>query len=262
MSAAMTATMRPMEYVILQVCLPGRSAENAGVVLLDTTTDIAYVKLRRDWDSFASEEADVLSELENTLEAMARESGGNALLRRIEDMLSNLVLMTDREKTIAADPEARLRRLYRENVNSVGSVSVVQLRAAAGGLSDEQLPGEVIGSIEPPAHVRAVPGMFAARVEGRSMEPLIPDGSLCLFRPASAGSRAGKKLLVEKFGTSDVTAQYTVKVYQSEKRATEDSWEHGKIRMIPLNPEFETWELTPDEFRVAGEFVAVLPPEE
>jgi len=258
----MTATMRPMEYMLLQVRLPGCSAENAGVVLLDTTTDNAYVKLRRDWDSFASKEADVLSELENTLEAIAREQGGGALLRFMEDSLSNLVIATDREKTIAADPEARLRRLYRENVNSMGSIPEVRLRAAAGGLSEEQLPGEVIGSIEPPAHVRAVPGMFAARVEGRSMEPLIPDGSLCLFRPAAAGTRAGKKLLVENFGTTGETPRYTVKMYQSEKRASEDSWEHGKIRMIPLNPEFETWELSPDEFRVAGEFVAVLPPVE
>jgi SOS-response transcriptional repressor LexA len=120
----------------------------------------------------------------------------------------------------------------------------------------------VIGSIEPPPHVRATPGMFAARVQGRSMEPLIPDGSLCLFRPPAAGSRTGKKLLVEKFGTSDATAQYTVKTYQSEKRGSEDNWEHATIRMIPLNPEFEAWELTPDEFRVVGEFVAVLPPEE
>lgn len=95
------------------------------------------------------------------------------------------------------------------------------------------------------------------------MEPLIPDGSLCLFRKHGGGSRDGQKLLIEKFGTFDATSQFTVKLYRSEKIRHEDgTWEHGRIRMIPLNPEFEEWNLTPDEFKVIGEFVAVLPPEE
>ena len=33
---------------------------------------------------------------------------------------------------------------------------------------------------------------------------------------------------------------------------------HNRIRMIPLNPEFEEWNLTPEEFKVIGEFVARL----
>lgn len=255
--------MRPLEYLLLEVCLPGQRAENAGVILLDKEADQLYVKARRDWDSFASDEADVLSELEELIESMAREKGAAATLDFIENSFSNILRATDRQSTVAADPEARLRRLYRENVNSTGAVPVVQLRAAAGGLSEEQLPGELVGSLDPPSGVRPAPGMFAARVVGRSMEPLIPDGSLCLFKPHGGGSRNGQKLLIEKFGSFDATAQFTVKVYRSEKRVHEDgTWEHERIRMIPLNPEFEEWNLTPEEFRVVGEFVAVLPPEE
>jgi phage repressor protein C with HTH and peptisase S24 domain len=41
--------------------------------------------------------------------------------------------------------------------------------------------------------------MFVAQVVGRSMEPLIPDGSLCIFRHGVRGSRQGKRLLIEKF---------------------------------------------------------------
>lgn len=260
---AMTLQIRPMEYLILEVCLPGGRAENAGVILLDREADQLYVKARRDWDSFASEEADVLSEVEGLIESMARDLGAAETLRVIEDTFSGVVRATDRQTTMAADPEARLRRLYRENVNSSGAVPVVRLSAAAGGLSEEQLPGELVGSIDPPPGVRPSPGMFVARVVGRSMEPLIPDGSLCLFRPHGGGSRNGQKLLIQKLGSSDETAQFTVKVYRSEKRVSEDgSWEHQTIRMIPLNPEFEEWNLTPEEFRVIGEFVAVLPAEE
>ena len=47
------------------------------------------------------------------------------------------------------------------------------------------------------------------------------------------------------------------------KRPTSDgSWEHETVRLKPLNPEYEAWDLRPDEFRVLGEFVGVLPAEE
>ena len=254
--------MRPMEYIVLEVCLPGAGPENAGVILLDREADRLYVKARRDWESFAGDEADVLAGLEEMIEGMARDRGAAETLSFIETAFSGVVRATDRARTVAADPEARLRRLYREEVNAVGAVPVYRLRAAAGGLSEEN-EFELAGTVEAPAGVRPAPGMFAAQVVGRSMEPLIPDGSLCLFKPHGGGSRNGQKLLIEKFGSTDATAQFTVKIYRSEKRVGEDgSWEHERIRMIPLNPEFEEWLLTPEEFRVVGEFVAVLPAEE
>jgi phage repressor protein C with HTH and peptisase S24 domain len=105
--------------------------------------------------------------------------------------------------------------------------------------------------------------MFAARVVGRSMEPLIPDGSLCLFHAGVAGSRQGKRLLVEKIGATDSSAQYTVKTYTSKKLpAGEDQWRHISIRLQPINPEFDAMEFGPDDehkqFRVLAEFVQVI----
>jgi hypothetical protein len=101
--------------------------------------------------------------------------------------------------------------------------------------------------------------MFVARVVGRSMEPLIPDDSLCIFRANVTGSRQGKHLLIEKFSETDFAARYTVKRYTSEKESdSEGSWRHKQIRLEPLNPEFEAFNLSPDEFRVIAEFVAVL----
>jgi len=260
-----TLQMRPMEYIVLEVCHPEffPTPQNAGVILLDREADKLYVKTRRDLDSFDSEEGEALAGLEQTLESSATFWGAARTLDTVETSLSWAFRATGRRHTMAADPEARLRRLYRENVNEVGAVPVIQLRAAAGGLSEEQLPGEVIGSLDPPSGIRPSPGMFAATVVGRSMEPMIQDGDLCLFKPHGGGSRNGQKLLIEKFGSFDATSQFTVKVYRSEKIINDDgTWEHGRIRMIPLNLEFEEWDLTPDEFRVVGEFVAVLPREE
>ena len=77
------------------------------------------------------------------------------------------------------------------------------LRAAATRFGEEFDPAEVS---EPDAWVRAPrglrlsEGMFIAQVVGRSMEPLIPDGSYCIFRGPVGGSRQGKRLLIEQTG--------------------------------------------------------------
>jgi hypothetical protein len=95
------------------------------------------------------------------------------------------------------------------------------------------------------------------------MEPRIPDGSLCVFRAFGAGSRQNKLVLVEYLGggTND---RYTVKRYVGFKTASDKqqdgTWAHERIRLEPLNPEFEAWDLDPEEdrYRVLAEFVQVL----
>ena len=91
------------------------------------------------------------------------------------------------------------------------------------------------------------------------MEPRIPDGSLNLFRLHPAGSRQGKILLIERFGVVDQTARYTIKRYTSSKKAlSEDEWRHEQIRLEPLNPEFEAWDVDPDGFAVVAEWLRVI----
>ncbi|MDP2997266.1 MAG: S24 family peptidase [Bryobacterales bacterium] len=254
------------ECVVLQAALPGRPLENIGVLLLDPATDRVYRRLRRDWDSLAGwEDAEVLELLEDDLAAKAGEMGGAALVQYLEQNASNLIRVTDREAIQLADFEARLNRLYRENVKPrvlefQTHLPMYSLRAAAGGLSAEN-EVEAKEWIEAPAGLRLGPDMFVGRVVGRSMEPTIPDGSLCVFRHGVAGSRQGRLLLIQRPG-ADRTAEFTVKRYTSVKRAEGDSWEHERIRLEPLNPEFEPWDLSPDEFSVVGEFVRVLPPED
>jgi hypothetical protein len=105
--------------------------------------------------------------------------------------------------------------------------------------------------------------MFAAQVVGRSMEPLIADGSYCIFRAPVIGSRQGKRLLIQEIKAAGSASAFTVKRYTSRKRQkSEDEWQHESIRLEPLNPEFETFDLAPDEFearyRVIAEFLQVL----
>ena len=97
------------------------------------------------------------------------------------------------------------------------------------------------------------------RVTGQSMEPRIPAESLNVFRTAPAGSRQGKIVLVELLNVRDEAARFTVKRYTSTKRPTgEDEWVHERIRLEPLNPAYDAWDLEPGELKVIGEWVCTL----
>ena len=144
-------------------------------------------------------------------------------------------------------------------------VPLYTLKAAAGAFGDTQAV-EPDGWVEPNTEQRLRQGMFVARVVGRSMEPLIPDGAWCLFRSPVEGSRQGRVVLVEHHDIHDpeTGASYTVKRYQSDK--TEDAtggWRHTEIRLKPENPEFVAIVLrnVPEgEVRVVAELVEVLCP--
>jgi SOS-response transcriptional repressor LexA len=133
-------------------------------------------------------------------------------------------------------------------------VPVYDLTAAAGFWGPESVPEE-IGWTEVPG-VAVKPGMFVARVTGTSMEPLIPDGSWCLFRPCPAGSREGRIVLVQfaSLGAGENGGRFTVKKYHSEKTITADGWRHDRIQLLPLNPAFEPITLEPED---AGDIVIV-----
>ena len=101
--------------------------------------------------------------------------------------------------------------------------------------------------------------MFVCEVYGRSMEPLVPSGSLCVFRKFGAGSRNNKRVLVED--RSEPNNRYTPKVYHSQKSTSgEDGWAHQTIDLSPLNPEFPVLHLDADQDRYAvlAEFVCLL----
>ena len=147
----------------------------------------------------------------------------------------------------------------------VTCVPLVPLAAAAGAFSgpqnvetEDSWQWVELTTKRPLAH-----GMFVARVVGRSMEPVIPDGAYALFRAPVAGTRQGKTVLVELHDGIDAETggRYTVKRYESERAGTADSWRHTKITLKPANPEFEPIVLTDveeDAVRVVAELVEVV----
>ena len=113
--------------------------------------------------------------------------------------------------------------------------------------------------VEAPDGLKLDPDMFVARIQGHSMEPRIPDGSLCVFRRNVVGSRQGRLVLVRNSELADDN-QYTVKRYQSFKQEVEDGLVQNRIRLESLNPAYPSWDLDPDEekYEVIAEFITVL----
>jgi phage repressor protein C with HTH and peptisase S24 domain len=262
------ATTQLARLSILQLEMPGTAPVSAGVLLEDRSNDRLYVRLRRDWDVIAPGEAEVLSELEPDLAAKSQELGAAGLLNQLQDTLSNTLTISEPREVMVEDFNRALQRLYRDLVQAtvrpfVTHLPRYSLAVAAGRfLENHEVTEEAWEEV--PSGLHPTPAMFVAQIVGRSMEPRIPDGSLCVFRAGVTGSREGRLVLVEYLG-GGANDRHTVKRYHSVKRQEPDGspeaiWGHESIRLEPLNPEFEAWELTPEEdrFRIVAEFVQVL----
>lgn len=146
----------------------------------------------------------------------------------------------------------------------VNAVPLYDLQAAAGGFSGLQHV-EHENWVAVPQGLPVGRDIFACRVVGESMNKIIPNGAICLFRLNPGGSRNGKIVLVEcaEVQDDDSGSRYTVKEYQSLKIDTEDGWQHQRILLKPrsYNPNMATLEISSDDehrYRVVGEFLGVI----
>ena len=252
------------KYSVVQAELPDHGLVNLGVLLQDSETDSIHVRFRRDLELLVEEEDfEVLNNLADDLARKAGEMGAEKLFQYLEDTLSASVRITHRESVMVANFERAIDRLYRKHIDSRVQqfrthLPRYSLQVAAGKfLENEEVTAQ--GWIEAPENLKLDASMFVAQIAGHSMEPLIPDGSLCVFRHGVGGSRQGRLVLVEDLQTTG-NNRYTVKRYQSAKIATESGWRHERIRLESLNPDYPSWDLDPEEekYRIIAEFVRVL----
>jgi SOS-response transcriptional repressor LexA len=249
------------EYSVLQVCLPGARPEPYGILLVDPASDRVWQRARAVPEC---EDPDLFELLPGDLEAKARELGGQRLLALFEDSLSNAIRITDRRGVLVRDFDAAAGRLFAEHVERApparrrGEIRLYSLRAAAGRFG-EDMEVETEDRVAAPPGVRPGPDVYAVHIVGHSMEPDIPDGSVAVFRYSPAGSRQGKRVLVWRHGASAGGGEFTIKVYESEKAVSEEGWQHTRIRLKPLNPEYPVLELEDEsEYRVLGELVGLV----
>jgi hypothetical protein len=135
--------------------------------------------------------------------------------------------------------------------------------AAAGSFSKIQ-SGKNYKLIEGPEN-SSNNNYFACKIIGESMNRVIPNGSICLFKAYTGGSRNGKILLIENrdLQDPDFNSAFTIKTYSSEKIMTEHNWEHTSIVLRPNSfdrsyKNIIITEQNASEMRVVGEFIKIL----
>ncbi len=119
----------------------------------------------------------------------------------------------------------------------INSIPLYDIKVAAGNFSDLQQSPD-LEWIELPLPYKPSKDYFVCKVNGESMNKVIPNGSWCLFKKYSGGSREGKIVLVEhhKIHDLDFGSGYTIKSYHSEKEIKEDGrWSHKSIVLKPLS---------------------------
>jgi DUF2075 family protein len=168
---------------------------------------------------------------------------------------------------LPVEEEAPFRVLLPEEAQPfVNCVPKFHLEIAAGNFGNPQwIEDTAVQWVELPEHLAVKPGYFVAKVVGESMNQRIPNGSWCLFRANPVGSRNGKIVLVghRELQDPDGGGQFTVKRYHSEKRQTEDGWQHERILLRPEShhPGYEDIILGPEsegEVWVVGEWISNL----
>jgi phage repressor protein C with HTH and peptisase S24 domain len=212
----------------------------------------------------SEEDAEVLKLLEEDLQTLSLEQGGSAVLDRLEGDASNALRVTDREAVSVRNFDRTLSELYREHVPAQVKrfethLPRYSLAVAAGPFLTNPEDVSAEEWVETPPDLRLDDDMFVAEIRGHSMEPKIPNGSLCVFRRGVVGSRNNRLVLVRNTELADDN-QYTVKRYKSEKQVTEEGFTQTRIRLESLNPAYPSWDLDEDadKYQVIAEFVRVL----
>lgn len=156
-----------------------------------------------------------------------------------------------------------MRPKYEERYK--GCLPVLNLKAAAGGFSEQQLV-EFDEWVEVPVDFSLRNGMFVAQVIGRSMNPTIPDGAWCIFDSLrGARPRNGDVILVELHDVTDPEhgGRYTVKRFRHKTSIRPDGEWVSTVRLDPDNAEFQPIEVVHSDgdgppMRVVGRLVHIL----
>ncbi len=177
--------------------------------------------------------------------------------KNLRDYFARYITPYKTEKTIPFLPQE-------EVVPYENSVPLYDLKAAAGNFSELQNVQELDWIALPPRY-KPSSDLFACTVIGESMNKIIPNNSICLFRKYSGGSRDGKIVLVEHSNIQDPDfgSGYTVKEYRSIKTNTNELWSHRSIILKPQSFDSSYQDIVLEEddlssLKVIGIFECVL----
>jgi superfamily II DNA or RNA helicase/SOS-response transcriptional repressor LexA len=146
----------------------------------------------------------------------------------------------------------------------VNLIPLYDFHVAAGSFSEMQ-SNKDFTLIEAQINNNENNDYFACKIYGESMNRVIPNGSICLFKKYTGGSRNGKIVLVENrdIQDEDFNSAFTIKTYSSEKEAYDENWRHTSIVLRPNSYDDSYKEIIINnengaQMKVIGEFVKIL----
>jgi SOS-response transcriptional repressor LexA len=255
------------QYLVMEADLGGAKLENIGILLLDAGSNQLHFRFRRDLKEFAGNEADWFEQLPDDVRSKSLELGADQYLKWLELTLSNTLRISTRKSVLVDDLDRTMNRLYAMHVLAQvlpyrTHLPQFMLRAAAGGFGEQMEVEPPECWVEVPPQVALAEGMFVIHVVGHSMEPVIPDNSLCVFQQIMDGVYSEKPVLLQLYGEPG-GSRYTVKMYHRAEdqgdRQEGDGWLHERMTLESLNPSYPPWDLMSDSpTRIVGELVFVL----
>jgi hypothetical protein len=114
------------------------------------------------------------------------------------------------------------------------SVPLYSLKVAAGEFKfNDSIPEEKFILVQ--EGVKITQDHFACEIVGNSMNKIVQDGQIALFKKYHGGSRNGLMVIAEYYDLQDIDfgSSYTFKEYYSQKEVTEEGWKHEKIILKP-----------------------------
>jgi superfamily II DNA or RNA helicase/HKD family nuclease/SOS-response transcriptional repressor LexA len=181
------------------------------------------------------------------------------------DSVYKYITTSKKSKTIDLDPSIENEIIPLENTNkSKNVIPFYDFYAAAGSFSEMQSEKDYT-LIEIPQNIKYNDDYFACKIVGESMNRVIPNGSICLFKPDSGGSRNGKIVLIENkdIQDTDFNSSFTIKTYSSVKETKEEGWQHNSILLRPNSFDSSYKDIIVNEengigMRVVGEFISII----
>jgi uncharacterized protein len=171
-----------------------------------------------------------------------------------------------------------LYRIHRENetrkekptltkiIPFENSVPLYSLKIAAGEFYlNESLSNQKF--ISAPNDIKITKDHFACKIIGNSMNKIVKDGEIALFKKHIDGSRNGMMVIAECYDLQDIDfgSCYTFKEYCSQKEVTEEGWKHEKIILKPKSYDksykdiiIDAEKIIEKKFNIIGIFERVL----
>jgi DUF2075 family protein len=183
------------------------------------------------------------------------------LANHIHSRLEDGLVHANVEK-IEDDNLIRIEPTVNDDVKYIDFLPLYSIKAACGLFGEWQTVNED-GWIKVEGMGRLNRNMFVVKAIGKSMEPLISNNDLCVFRANVVGSRNNKIVLVQHNNYIDTENQgsYSIKKYTSEKIYDKETgqWQHEKIVLKPLNEDYKPIIIEEEDgYLVVAEFVSIL----